>query len=232
MAALAELLAPTLFFHTAERNLPTNITYSSSFPASPLYFYHDPYAQYISFVIMYAGDGGNGAHKIQVEFVRVHYDDDGRPSRYYLSGQDGRWVEASELLHGGQRRADIYVARGTHSMYEGTGTWLRRFGLANDVTQRAVMWSPKWNLVELADPLVLCARLGPEHLIFALPSENLPESPKGKLWNFLFRVALPVSAWIFRCVRHIKAHKTPENTRKNEGLFALQDLQARAQGHR
>jgi len=100
-------------------------------------------------LVQQAGDHEGDLEHLTVEVdkttnqvIRVHYGAHGTA--------DGRWVEARDLpMVDGKIVA--YIGKGGHGLYPAPGVAYRIFGLANDVMNTAVKWSPKVIYIPLVD---------------------------------------------------------------------------------
>jgi len=78
-----------------------------------------------------------GAHDCDIEHVTMRIDRDTRELTHVFfsahGSADGLWLDASSVSRVGSRPL-VYVAVGSHATYPSAGTYVRIFGLANDVT--------------------------------------------------------------------------------------------------
>jgi Vacuolar protein sorting-associated protein 62 len=205
MTDLAKALCPLFYFDSKEQFFPCLVTmvdrdntFTTIADDTPIYYYHDEPQRFITYVVFYQQDGGIhgiGAHKYDIEFVRVFYDQTNLPTNYYLSehGRDqGMYISHSKVEHDKVTgRPVFYIAKNTHAHYPRSGVWLRGFCCANDVASKHVLWDPIGSLEPITDPTTVADKFGAGHMQwFALPHE-IPGAPKN--WNFLYRFFYPLS---------------------------------------
>jgi hypothetical protein len=217
-------LVPIFAFHPRETELPLGTTGFPGYDASAastrkkldihdlerckVYYYHDTEAREVTYVLGYAHDGGAsclrgsgvGSHPTDVEFVRIAYDDAGRPTKAYLSahGRDqGTWLEGDDQILGSRDRMVVYVSLGSHAHYNNSGLYLRIFGFGTDVTSRRGCWwhVPVASLCRLSEEDVanIHANLGSGRMQWRAKSDALVGCPKNALLAGLYRFAYPLS---------------------------------------
>jgi hypothetical protein len=92
-----------------------------------------------------AGIFGLGNHEGDTEDFIIHYDLNGNPLRIYASchaDADGEWraMKDVETING---HPILYSSKGDHGLYFEAKVYMRLFGVANDETQRGLLWVPQ-----------------------------------------------------------------------------------------
>jgi len=197
-------LCPVFIFHKKENFYPSakeniNKINSNAFnKINPIYFHHNKQEQYITFLLIYKFDTGIhnvGAHETDIEFVRVFYDSNNEPIKYYFSqhGRDqGMYLDYNQVQKNMDGNTCVYVAKGTHAHYPKKSIWVRGFCFANDVTDDALQWKPT-NLIEIKDPQEIEHQFGSGRMQWHAMPKDIIGAPKKKILNILFRFFLPLS---------------------------------------
>lgn len=196
-------LCPTFIFHSKETVFPCSKEKMQNvphlIPECPMYFFHDIDSHHVTFVIMYEFDTGIhniGSHKTDIEFVRVYYDDNKKPVRYYLSqhGRDqGMYLNYDKMQKNMNDRVNVYVAKGTHAHYPRKSIWVRGFCFANDITGDAFTWNPS-QFIEINDPQEIEQQFGKGRMQWSAKTEDIIGAPTNHIINTLFRFYLPLSS--------------------------------------
>lgn len=196
-------LCPSFIFDVKETAFPCSKeeTQNSSqlIPNKPIYYFHDTVSQYVTFVIIYQFDTGIhnvGSHKTDIEFVRVYYDDNEKPVRYYLSqhGRDqGMYLNYDKMQKNMNDRVNVYVAKGTHAHYPYKSIWVRGFCFANDITGDAFTWNPS-HFVEIKNPEEIEQQFGKGRMQWFAKTQDIIGAPTNRVMNALYRFYLPLSS--------------------------------------
>lgn len=201
-ADIVRSLCPNFFFHIHEKYFPcefNRIDLQSCY-SNPIYYYHNKGEKYITYVLFYKFDGGIhgfGSHKIDVEFVRVFYNDKSEPIRYFLSEHSkdqGMYVDVSKVMLDENKRPTFFVALNTHAHYPSNGVWVRCFCFANDVCGRYKHWDPSENIIQIEDPEHIRTKFGDGHMQWFAETSKLVGQPKR--WGFIYRFLYPLSNMI------------------------------------
>ena len=104
------------------------------------------------------------AHEFDLEHFTVELDARTKKlDRLYYSShgtKEGFWMRPQEVEWDGTHPV-VYVARGSHAVYPRQGTYIRIFGVANDVTSKDVRWTPQlMRFFDEADPRFDPASMG------------------------------------------------------------------------
>lgn len=205
LSTLASKLCPILYFDSQEQYYPcriqdvdlTNI-FTTISDDTHLYYWHDEAEKYITYVVFYQQDGGIhgiGTHKYDIEFVRVFYDENCQPTRYYLSehGRDQGLYIAHDKVKKDKvtGRAVFYIAKKTHANYPSAGIWVRGFCFANDVTAEDVRWDPCKSLEAITDPSAISQKFGDGHMQWYAATQDIAGAPTS--WYFWYRFFYPLS---------------------------------------
>jgi hypothetical protein len=203
--SFVKTLCPILYFDKNEIVFPCNVgetdisdIFEKLHSNSSVYYDHHKNERYVTFVLFYQKDGGIhniGAHKHDIEYVRVFYDENNKPVQYYLSehGRDqGLYIESSKLKHEEDTgRPIVYVAKSTHAHYPGAGVWVRGFCFANDVTGHNIRWDPASNLTPIPNIADLKAKFGDGHMQWSAEPKDIIGAPTK--WYFWYRFLYPLS---------------------------------------
>ena len=193
---LAMIYCPTFYFSKYEKVFPckfddidNNINDKLNHKC-PIYFKHNELEKYITYVLFYQHDYGIhdvGAHKYDVEFVRVFYGE----KKYFLSqhGRDqGLYTDKLQTLNG---RPIVYVAKNTHAHYPNKGIWLRGFCFANDVTRKDIVFDPSNNIIQISNVEDFQNKLGLGKMQWNAYPNDIIGAPKN--CYFWYRFFLPLS---------------------------------------
>ena len=106
---------------------------------------------YITYMFLFAWNDGytllkEGEHEADAEHITIEFDEYGRkPEALYYSAhgrKEGVWLDLKDIEWDGTHPI-AYCAKVSHALYNKPGTYVRIYGLANDVTSKGLYWKPK-----------------------------------------------------------------------------------------